>query len=221
MKTFDAKKVRRSIAADIEVKPYTGKRAFDIVGALVMCAAFAPIAMCVGALVWRQSGRPILFRHRRVGQAGQAFYVYKFRSMVKEADVVLDQLLLSNADAAIEWQESRKLKNDPRITSIGRLLRKTSLDELPQVLNVLKGDMSLVGPRPVVVEELERYGKYLPYYLAVKPGLTGLWQVSGRNDVSYDERVALDVRYVGIQSVFTDIGITLKTAKVLFSPTGN
>ena len=221
MKTPDAKKVWRAISADIAVKPYLGKRAFDIAAALAMCAAFAPIIVCAAGLVWHQSGRPVLFRHRRVGQGGHAFDVYKFRSMVKDADVVLDELLRCDAHASAEWDESRKLKNDPRITSIGRVLRRTSLDELPQLLNVLKGEMSLVGPRPVVAEELERYGASLPYYLAVKPGLTGLWQVSGRNDVSYDERVALDVRYVGIQSVFTDIAIALKTAKVLFSQTGN
>lgn len=217
MKTLDAKKVWASIAADISVKPYRGKRAFDIAGALAMCVAFAPLAICAGALVWRQSGRPVLFRHRRVGLGGHAFDVYKFRSMVKDAELRLETLLVNDAAAAKEWAETHKLKQDPRVTSAGRFLRKTSLDELPQLINVLKGEMSLVGPRPVVEEELEKYGISLPYYLSIKPGLTGLWQISGRNDVSYQQRVALDVQYAINQSLFSDICIMLKTVKVLTS----
>lgn len=221
MDNLDVSPVWRSVANEVNARPYFGKRAVDFLGASLLCLLFAPVAVIVVVLVWRQSGLPILFRHRRVGLRGRYFEVYKFRSMVKDADILLHDLLNSSADAAAEWSETHKLKNDPRITVIGRFLRRSSLDELPQLLNVLKGDMSLVGPRPVVAEELDKYGASLPYYLAVKPGLTGLWQVSGRNEVSYEERVALDVQYVAIQSIPTDIGIALKTAKVLFSQTGH
>lgn len=216
MKTLDAKQVWASIAADISVKPYRGKRAFDIAAALAMCTVFAPLIICVGTLVWRQSGRPVLFLHRRVGQGGRAFDVYKFRSMIKDAEARLEALLASDAAVAKEWAETHKLKNDPRVTAVGRFLRKTSLDELPQIINVLKGEMSLVGPRPVVEQELEKYGASLPYYLSVKPGLTGLWQVSGRSDLAYSERIALDVEYARTQSFLKDVAIVLKTAKVLF-----
>jgi len=186
-----------------------------VAAALAMCALFAPVAVCAGAMVWRQSGRPIVFKHRRVGLGGQSFDVYKFRSMVRDADARLAELLKTDAHAAKEWAESHKLKNDLRVTAIGRFLRKTSLDELPQIINVLKGEMSLVGPRPVVAEELEKYDASLPYYLACKPGLTGLWQISGRSDLAYSERVALDVEYARTQSFLKDVAIALKTAKVL------
>lgn len=217
MKDLDAGAVWRRLAADTKVKTYKGKRAFDLAAALAMCALFAPVAIGAGALVWKQSGRPVLFKHRRIGFGGQSFNVYKFRTMVQDAERCLAELLASDAEASKEWAESHKLKNDPRVTAIGRFLRKTSLDELPQIINVLKGEMSLVGPRPVVAEELEKYGASLPYYLACKPGLTGLWQVSGRSDVSYAERVAMDVRYAQEQSLLGDLLIALKTAKVLVS----
>lgn len=217
MKNLDARAVWRSLAAEISVNSYMGKRAFDIVGALAMCAVFAPVAIGSGLLVLHQSGNPVFFRHRRIGLRGRGFEVYKFRSMVEDAEARLAELLATDGRAAMEWQATHKLKNDPRITSIGRFLRKTSLDELPQLINVLKGEMSLVGPRPVIEQELEKYGSSLPYYLSVKPGLTGLWQVSGRSNLSYSERVALDVEYARSQSIIKDISIMLKTAKVLFS----
>lgn len=215
MKNPDAGPVWRAVSENLAVRSYLGKRAFDIASALIMCVLFAPLAVCVALLVWQQSGRPVVFRHRRVGWGGQAFEVYKFRSMVGDADVRLCELLASDAEAAQEWQQTHKLKKDPRVTQIGYFLRKTSLDELPQLINVLKGEMSLVGPRPIVEAELEKYGASLPYYLAVKPGITGLWQTSGRNDVSYEQRVALDVKYACEQSLLGDFAIALKTAKVL------
>lgn len=215
MDNLDVSSVWRTVSQEVEARPYAGKRLLDVVGALSMCALFAPVALVAAVGVWRQSGTPVLFRHRRVGLKGCYFDVYKFRSMVKDADLVLAQLLKSDSEAALEWSEAQKLKNDPRITRVGQFLRKTSLDELPQLINVLKGEMSLVGPRPVVVEELEKYGSSLPYYLAAKPGLTGLWQVSGRNAVSYEQRVAFDVEYVRNQSLLADVKILLKTAKVL------
>ena len=217
MKSLDANQVWRSLAADISVSSYRGKRTFDIAGALVLAVAFAPLATCVASLVWYQSGSPVLFRHRRVGQGGRSFDVYKFRSMINDAETRLSELLENDPAAAQEWAATHKLKQDPRVTTVGRFLRKTSLDELPQLINVLRGEMSLVGPRPVVEDELEKYGVSLPYYLSVKPGLTGLWQVSGRSDVTYAERVALDVKYARSQSLPRDIRIALKTAKVLFT----
>lgn len=217
MKTLDAKQVWISIAADVDVKSYRGKRAFDVAGALLMCALFAPVIVCAGTLVWKQSGRPALFKHRRIGKGGQSFDVYKFRSMVNDAETILAELLQTSPEAAKEWSSSHKLKNDPRVTAIGRFLRKTSLDELPQIINVLKGEMSLVGPRPVVEEELKKYGASLPYYLSLKPGLTGLWQISGRSNLTYNERVDLDVQYARGHGFMSDVFIVLKTAKLLFS----
>ncbi|MES2883682.1 MAG: sugar transferase [Pseudomonadota bacterium] len=216
MRSLDAKNIWRSVAADISVSSYRGKRCFDIAGALILAVAFSPLAVCVASLVWHQSGRPVLFRHRRVGQGGRSFDVYKFRSMVKDAETRLAELLENDAAAAQEWAATHKLKQDPRVTAVGRFLRKTSLDELPQLMNVLMGEMSLVGPRPIVTQEMEKYGADLPCYLAVKPGLTGLWQTSGRNDVSYEERVMLDVQYACSQSLWGDLQIVLKTAVVLF-----
>ncbi len=215
MNNLDAAPVWEAVSQQAVVKSYRGKRAFDVTAALLMCAAFAPVAACAALLVLQQSGSPVLFRHRRVGQGGKPFNVYKFRSMVSDAESRLTELLASDPAAAAEWQQAQKLKNDPRITAIGKLLRKTSLDELPQLINVLKGEMSLVGPRPVVDAELARYGASLPFYLAVKPGLTGLWQVSGRSDVSYEQRVAMDVQYAQSQSLMGDVFIALKTARVL------
>lgn len=216
MDNLDAREVWRTVANEASVRPYAGKRVLDIVGALIMCSLFAPVAVFAAAQICWQSGFPVMFRHRRVGLRGRYLDVYKFRSMVQGADVLLQELLQNSPEAAQEWAETRKLKNDPRVTGIGRFLRKTSLDELPQILNVLKGEMSLVGPRPVIAEELEEYGPYLSYYLATKPGLTGLWQVSGRNDVSYEKRVGFDVHYARNQSLLMDVGILLKTVKVLF-----
>lgn len=215
MKSTDAGPVWRAVSQDVVVSSYRGKRIFDIVGALAMCMAFGPLAVCAALLVWQQSGSPVLFRHRRVGSGGKAFEVYKFRSMVSDADTRLAQLVASDPAAAQEWQQTHKLKKDPRITPVGYFLRKTSLDELPQLINVLKGEMSLVGPRPIVEAELEKYGASLPYYLAVKPGLTGLWQTSGRNNVSYEQRVALDTKYACEQSLLGDLFIVFKTARVL------
>lgn len=216
MKNLDAQPVWRSVAADAVVTNYKGKRIFDVVASLSLSLIFAPLALSVGVLVWKQSGRPVFFRHYRIGKGGVGFDVYKFRSMLEDSDSKLQALLASDPAAAIEWAQTHKLKNDPRVTPVGRFLRKTSLDELPQLINVLRGEMSLVGPRPVVGQELEKYGSSLPYYLSIKPGLTGLWQISGRNDISYEQRVALDVEYARTQSLLGDICIAAKTARVLF-----
>jgi undecaprenyl-phosphate galactose phosphotransferase len=195
------------------------KRCFDLaVSALVLLLGL-PLFLFIAFKV-SQSGRPVFFGHTRVGQHNRPFKCYKFRTMAPNADILLADLLATSAEARAEWERDFKLKNDPRITPIGHFLRKTSLDEIPQLWNVLKGDMSLVGPRPVVTAELERYGNQIDYYLEAKPGVTGLWQISGRNDVSYDTRVYLDAWYVKNWSLFNDIVILLRTVKVIFRKDG-
>ncbi|WP_235210594.1 sugar transferase [Caballeronia sordidicola] len=195
------------------------KRTIDIVGASSLLIAMSPFLLIMGAIVMSDGGRPV-FGHVRIGRNGRKFRCLKFRSMVTGADAVLKHLLATDPKAREEWDRDFKLKNDIRITPIGRLLRRTSLDELPQLWNVLRGDMSLVGPRPIVDEELARYGADVHYYLETKPGMTGLWQVSGRNDVDYATRVSLDVSYAKDCSLSLDILILLKTFKVIFKRDG-
>jgi len=197
----------------------TVKRSFDLAGASLLLVLLAPVLLGIAWAV-RRDGGPAIFGHERVGRNGRPFKCLKFRSMVANADEVLKALLARDADARAEWDREFKLKNDIRITPIGRLLRKTSLDELPQLMNVLKGDMSLVGPRPIVEAELERYGADVRYYLMAKPGMTGLWQVSGRNDVDYSTRVSLDVSYVREWSLRRDIGILFRTINVVLRGSG-
>jgi undecaprenyl-phosphate galactose phosphotransferase len=199
--------------------PQLLKRGFDLVASSLLLLLGSPVLLFIAYKV-SQSGRPIFFGHKRVGQHNQLFSCYKFRTMAPNADQLLADLLASNPAARAEWERDFKLKNDPRITPIGKFLRKTSLDELPQLWNVFKGDMSLVGPRPVVTAELERYGNQVDYYLEAKPGITGLWQISGRNDITYDTRVYLDAWYVKNWSLFTDIVILLRTVTVLFRREG-
>jgi undecaprenyl-phosphate galactose phosphotransferase len=195
------------------------KRCFDLAVSLTVLLLGLPLFLFIAFKV-SQSGRPIFFGHTRVGQHNRPFKCYKFRTMAPNADKLLADLLAADPQARAEWERDFKLKNDPRITAIGHFLRKTSLDEIPQLWNVLKGDMSLVGPRPVVTAELERYGNQVDYYLEAKPGVTGLWQISGRNDVSYETRVYLDAWYVKNWSLFNDIVILLRTAKVIFRKDG-
>ncbi|EHW2479843.1 sugar transferase, partial [Escherichia coli] len=165
-------------------------------------------------------GGPAIYGHDRVGIHGKTFKCLKFRSMVVNSKEILDELLKNDPKAKEEWDATFKLKNDPRITKIGAFLRKTSLDELPQLLNVLKGEMSLVGPRPIINAELERYNDQVDYYLLSKPGMTGLWQVSGRSDVDYDTRVYFDAWYVKNWSMWNDIAILLKTVIVVLKKDG-
>ena len=202
-------------------RPYSQllKRLFDIIVASAILVFLAPLMLLIAGLVWRE-GRPIFFAHTRVGQNGQLFKCLKFRSMIPDAAEVLKGLLERDPAARLEWERSHKLKNDPRITALGRFLRKSSLDELPQFWNVLKGDMSLVGPRPVVLDELERYGDGKRYYLEVRPGITGLWQISGRSDLDYEERVSLDTWYVRNWTLWYDIFILFKTAVTVSTKAG-
>ncbi len=190
------------------------KRVLDIAGALVIGLVFSPLILVI-AVRMAQEGGPVLFRHRRIGQGGKTFECLKFRTMVPNAEQILHQLLEKDPEARAEWLRDHKLRSDPRVTRLGRFLRKTSLDELPQLWNVLRGEMSLVGPRPIVKEEMLRYGRYLPAYLAAKPGVTGLWQVTGRNDTDYRRRVVLDTYYVRKQTLLMDLRILLKTVQVV------
>lgn len=188
--------------------------------ALLLLILLSPLMAVVTFLIWRRDGAPVLFAHYRVGHGGRLFRCMKFRTMLRNSEQVLSDLLRDDSQARAEWARDQKLTNDPRITPVGHFLRKSSLDELPQLLNVLRGEMSLVGPRPVTVAELTRYGKVRWHYLSVRPGITGLWQVSGRNNTTYEERVALDRHYVEARSLWLDIGILVKTVRVVVAREG-
>jgi exopolysaccharide production protein ExoY len=200
--------------------PYAAtKRVLDVVGAIVLAVAFSPLILAIAVLMRREGGS-IIYRHRRIGRDGRAFECLKFRTMVPNADQLLRELLERDPAIKAEWVRDHKLRCDPRVTRLGRFLRHTSLDELPQLWNVLRGEMSLVGPRPVVREELLRYGRNVRTYLAAKPGITGLWQVKGRNDTDYRRRVVLDTYYVRNQNLLLDLYILLKTTRVVLGGSG-
>lgn len=198
-------------------RPYAraGKRIFDLALSLLL----APAVMAVVAVLWlltRRDGGPGFYGQARVGRNGEIFKCRKIRTMRVDADQVLAKLLKEDPQMAAEWRLNHKLENDPRITRLGNFLRKTSLDELPQLWNVALGQMSLVGPRPVTFEELEKYGVHAQTYMRVLPGVTGLWQVSGRSRVSYEQRVRMDVRYVRRMSFSSDLNILGLTAREVF-----
>ncbi|WP_241723209.1 undecaprenyl-phosphate galactose phosphotransferase WbaP [Raoultella sp. HC6] len=195
------------------------KRLFDIVGSLAIIAVLSPALIYISRKV-KKDGGPAIYGHERIGKDGRSFKCLKFRSMVINSKEVLAELLEKDPAAKDEWDATFKLKNDPRITKIGKFLRRTSLDELPQLFNVLKGEMSLVGPRPIITAELERYNEEVDYYLLSKPGMTGLWQVSGRSDVDYETRVYLDAWYVKNWSMWNDIAILFKTIGVVLKKDG-
>jgi undecaprenyl-phosphate galactose phosphotransferase len=194
----------------------TFKRGFDIAAAALIILLAAPVLLTIWALV-RLDGGSGLYGHPRVGQGDRMFHCMKFRTMVVDSDAVLQALLASDERAAEEWARTRKLVRDPRVTRIGRFLRASSLDELPQLFNVLRGEMSLVGPRPVVRAEIDMFyhGADRVAYLSVRPGLTGLWQVSGRSDATYDQRVRLDREYVNTASFGLDVAILWRTVAVV------
>jgi exopolysaccharide production protein ExoY len=210
-----------SAKRSVEPGQHGGKRLFDISVGLLALAFLAPLILVVTGLMLIAQGRPIFIKHERIGRSGAKFPCFKLRSMVTNSDEALRKYLSEHQAAAEEWLETRKLKNDPRITLLGGFLRKSSVDELPQLLNVLRGEMSLVGPRPVVSDELVRYGEHVEDYKKVRPGLTGLWQVSGRSNLSYKDRVLLDVKYVREWSFYRDIGIMLKTVPALLKSSGS
>lgn len=189
----------------------TSSRILDLMFGVIALVIFAPLMFILALVIFVTDPGPVFFAHRRIGRGGRHFYCLKFRSMAVDAEQRLAQLLASDEAARIEWERDHKLRNDPRITPLGVFLRKTSLDELPQLINVLRGEMSLVGPRPIVDAEKIRYGRYFADYCRVRPGITGLWQVSGRNDISYRRRVALDVIYSRSRSLALDAKIMVLT----------
>jgi exopolysaccharide production protein ExoY len=201
-------------------KPCTAvvKRCFDVLLATLGLVLLAPLLAIIAIVIVLTGGGLPIFSHQRCGHNGRLFQCYKFRTIVIGAGEKLSKLLAESAEAAAEWAQDHKLGNDPRITWFGRFLRQSSLDELPQLINVLKGEMSLVGPRPIMVEEIERYGELFGIYSLARPGITGLWLVSGRNHTSYQKRVELDARYVREWSFLGDMWIILKSLPaVLFS----
>jgi len=196
------------------------KRAFDLFGVIVGGLLISPLLLAIAASIKLTSSGPMLYKQRRPGAAGKYFDMWKFRTMRADAEQVLTKLLQSDPDLRVEWEKDHKLRYDPRITRIGRFLRKTSLDELPQLWNVLRGEMSLVGPRPILIEEVARYGEVYGLYQRMRPGITGLWQVSGRSDTSYEERLAMVAYYVRNWSVWLDLIILTRTALVGISNRG-
>jgi len=193
----------------------TSKRVLDLFVAVLALILSLPLMLLAILMIRATMGGPVFFRHKRIGFDGKPFYCWKFRTMVSNGNEVLEEYLRNNPDARKEWEETRKLRKDPRITFVGLMLRKSSIDELPQLINVLKGEMSCVGPRPIVAEELERYGSAAPIYLAMRPGMTGLWQTSGRSCVDYARRVAFDVAYSQNWSLMRDFYILAKTVVVV------
>jgi Undecaprenyl-phosphate galactose phosphotransferase WbaP len=196
------------------------KRAMDSALALVGGALILPFVGIVALLVKRSSRGPAFYAHERIGVGGRTFRAWKFRTMVEDADQILEDCLKADPELRAEWNATHKLRNDPRVTSIGKFLRQTSLDELPQIWNVIRGEMSLVGPRPIVRPEVVKYGEEFDLYRKVRPGITGLWQVSGRSETTYDERVAMDVHYVRNWSVWLDVYLLAKTVGVVLRKQG-
>lgn len=198
---------------------FAAKRMLDVTGSLVLAGAFAPLMLAIVLLLRKNKG-PVIYRHHRVGRGGRVFECLKFRTMVPDADDILPRLLEQDSSSKGEWLRNHKLRRDPRVTRLGRFLRRTSLDELPQLWNVIRGEMSLVGPRPVVPQELPRYGRNVRDYLAINPGITGLWQVEGRDDADYRRRVVLDTYYVRRQNLLLDLWILFKTIRVVLGGRG-
>ena len=197
------------------------KRFYDIILSIILLPLLLIIFFIIALFIKLTSKGPVFYGHNRVGRYGKTIKVLKFRSMYQDADVRLKEILENNIEAKKEWETYYKLKDDPRVTPIGKFLRKTSLDELPQIFNVIKGDMSFVGPRPVIQDEIDKYYKELAsYYYMVRPGITGLWQISGRNDIDYDTRVAKDSWYVLNWSVWLDIVILFKTPGAVLQKKG-
>jgi exopolysaccharide production protein ExoY len=198
----------------------TAKSAFDRIVATVVVLLLLPLLAVVALLILVADGRPIFYRHTRVGRGGARFSCLKFRTMVRDADARLERLLAADPEARSEWERTQKLKRDPRIIPFGGLLRKSSIDELPQLLNVLRGEMSLVGPRPATPEQMGLYGHLLRDYAAVRPGITGPWQISGRNQTTFEERVRLDASYARRRSFLGDLRILLRTPAVVLRRSG-
>lgn len=224
---LDIKRLYTSNVMLLDVKNNLSKRRnkilkyiFDMTLTIVGTICISPILLIIALWIYIDSPGPVIFKHMRVGKDGKEFPCYKFRSMCVDAKAKLEELLKNDPVARAEWEKDFKLKHDPRITKSGAFLRKTSLDELPQIFNVLKGEMSLVGPRPIIREEMKRYKNHINDYLMVKPGIAGMWQCSGRSDIEYDERVNMDSWYVRNWSIWLDIMILWKTLQAVFAKKG-
>lgn len=196
------------------------KFVFDWVSTLIGGILIAPLMIGIALWICHDSPGPVIFKQKRIGQHGKEFYCYKFRTMCVDAKEKLEELLQNDPEAKQEWQENFKLKHDPRVTHSGDFLRRTSLDELPQIFNVLKGEMSLVGPRPIISQEIHYYGNFIEDYYMVRPGITGMWQTSGRSDTGYDERVQMDTWYVRNWNFWFDIVLLWRTMKVVIQQKG-
>ena len=194
------------------------KNFFDLLFSLLFLIASLPLFLTISVLIKLSSRGPIFFQQKRIGKNNIPFKCIKFRTMYPEAKDILENLLMNDSKLKKEFEETHKIKNDPRITNIGKLLRKTSLDELPQFINVLRGEMSIIGPRPIVKDEKKKYGKNLKKVLLIKPGITGLWQVSGRNNLTYKRRILLDLNYVENYNFIMDLRILLRTFGVILFP---
>jgi lipopolysaccharide/colanic/teichoic acid biosynthesis glycosyltransferase len=197
------------------------KRLFDIVFSLAVLILCSPLYLLLAILIKVSSPGPVFYIQERIGKNYQPFRCIKFRTMVKNADAVMERLMLEHPELRREYEENFKLKDDPRVTPVGKFLRYTSLDEFPQFWNVLKGHMSVVGPRPLVPEELYKYGRHIDKILTIRPGITGLWQVSGRNDIPYERRVNMDVYYVNFRNWLLDFWVIIKTIGVILLPQDN
>ena len=196
------------------------KRFLDVASAALLCLVAAPAVLAIAVAIALESPGPILFAQVRIGRGGRRFRVWKFRSMAADADEALQRHLQRNRSDALEWLLTHKLRRDPRVTRVGRFLRRTSLDELPQLWNVLRGEMSMVGPRPIVDEEVQKYSRVFPLYTRALPGLTGLWQVSGRTETSYRRRVDLDTAYIRNWTLRLDLQILIRTVSVVLNGHG-
>jgi len=221
MSTIESGLQRTNLARPLVPKGGAVKRSLDVALASAALFAFLPLMAFIALFVFASDRGPIFFGHERIGFNGRRFRCLKFRSMAANSAELLEAHLARDAAARCEWNESQKLRNDPRVTALGRFLRSTSLDELPQLINVIRGDMSLVGPRPIVQAEVPRYAERIQAYLCTRPGITGLWQVSGRSDVDYDRRVDFDVDYVRNWSIAGDVSILVRTIGVVFTRVGS
>lgn len=211
MNIQNTKELTKIGIADMEIKGkiYRGfKRIVDIILGCIGLVLLSPVFLILAICIKIDSKGPVIFAHKRIGKNGKEFNMYKFRSMYENAEEMIENF---NEEQKREWQENFKLENDPRITKVGKFLRKTSLDELPQIVNIIKGDLSIIGPRPIVDEELEKYGENKEKFLSITPGLTGYWQANGRSNTTYEERMQMELYYIDNQSLLLDIKIFFKT----------
>ncbi|MBD1922424.1 sugar transferase [Microcoleus sp. FACHB-831] len=212
---------RNGVLPSYSLDGYFVKRLFDVLFSLSVLILFSPLYLLLAILIAISSSGPIFYVQERVGRNHKPFGCIKFRTMFSNADDVLMEMMETSPHLRQEFEDNFKLKEDPRITAIGKFLRVTSLDEFPQFWNVLKGDMSVVGPRPLVPEELPKYGSHIDKVLTIKPGITGLWQVSGRNDIPYNRRIQMDVYYVNFHNFWLDLWLVVKTIGVVLAPKNN